>query len=521
MKLKGRAETYLAHLKSLTPGDFAEVKKALVEEFDRVDAEETTPESVAEMNRLADAADDVIAAEATVEEPEPVAASARRRDSVVASMARRRMGEKPFVRPERLPPRTGAVLTASAAMGSLVPGAAIEDRYALAEGMCEQLGRMDRRGPARGVSLVASARWHYPEERQLGDSPGLNSRRLEAACAPQALLATGGICAPVNVDYSVPTWATADRPLRDGLASFQATRGGIRFVQPPDISDLADATGIWTEATDAAPGAETKPVLTVVCGSQEEVLLAAIPTRLKFGNMQGRFAPEQVAANTDLAIAAAARIAENNLLDLIAAQCVKGVANAEIVLGATRDLLMMVDQACAQMRQIHRLPDEQLITGVFPRWVRDLIRVDLTREVGHDNGGEWNVLKLSNEQVAELLRARGVNPIFHLDGQNAEVEGGVSQVFAAPAKGAIKKFPSKLVAYMFPEGQMQFLDGGRLDLGVVRDATLDATNDYETFIETFESIAFRGYANGGLQLVSELCASGGSAGTVSTAGKCA
>jgi len=27
-------------------------------------------------------------------------------------------------------------------------------------------------------------------------------------------------------------------------------------------------------------------------------------------------------------------------------------------------------------------------------------------------------------------------------------------------------------------GTFQFLDGGRLDLGVVRDSTLDATNDY-------------------------------------------
>lgn len=45
---------------------------------------------------------------------------------------------------------------------------------------------------------------------------------------------------------------------------------------------------------------------------------------------------------------------------------------------------------------------------------------------------------------------------------------------------------------LYPEGTYQFLDGGRLDLGVVRDSTLDATNDYETFVETFESVAMRG-----------------------------
>ncbi len=36
---------------------------------------------------------------------------------------------------------------------------------------------------------------------------------------------------------------------------------------------------------------------------------------------------------------------------------------------------------------------------------------------------------------------------------------------------------------LYPEGTFQFLDGGRLDLGVCRDSTLDATNDYESFVE--------------------------------------
>ena len=45
---------------------------------------------------------------------------------------------------------------------------------------------------------------------------------------------------------------------------------------------------------------------------------------------------------------------------------------------------------------------------------------------------------------------------------------------------------------LYVEGSFQFFDGGRLDLGVVRDSLLDATNDYETFVEPFETVAFRG-----------------------------
>lgn len=559
----------LGRLTALTAEELTELRSLIVEEFDRLDAEPTTPENGAIITELAEASDQVLAesgnrdaamaeaeeakesareriaalkgeepeaeetteeekeepaeelpaaeeapAEEEVETPEPVAASA------VARMAGRTPPPSPERETEPQPNRVSLVAT-GALRGLRDPSNPIEDREEFATAMAETLQRLPRHGAPRGDILLASGRWEYPEERRLGGDPEENTRKMEAVTSPEALVATGGICAPGNVDYAVPTWATADRPLRDGLAAFQATRGSVRFVQPPDVSALEAATSIWTAATDAAPGAATKPVLTVACGSTEEVLVDAIPTRVQFGNMQGRFAPEQVAANTDLAIAAAARIAENNLLNKIAEKCVKGVANKEIVLGATRDLLMMIDQVRAQQIQLHRLPDAQVITAIFPRWVKDLIRIDLLREVGHDNSSDWNVLKITDAQVSELLRAHGVNAIFHLDGQSAAVEGGVSQVFAAPVKGTIKAFPTKLVWYAFPEGQMQFLDAGRLDLGVIRDATLDATNDYETFLETFEGIAFRGYANGALQLVAELCASGGSAGTVSTASKCA
>jgi hypothetical protein len=42
---------------------------------------------------------------------------------------------------------------------------------------------------------------------------------------------------------------------------------------------------------------------------------------------------------------------------------------------------------------------------------------------------------------------------------------------------------------MFAEGTFLFLDGGTLDLGVIRDSTLVGTNDYKMFVETFEGVA--------------------------------
>jgi hypothetical protein len=381
------------------------------------------------------------------------------------------------------PTRVKGTLQATSVLREVEPGSPIEDRMVLAKAMGETLGRMPRQGNPIGDILLASARWQYPEERYLTQDAARTGPLMDAVCHPHSLTATGGICLPVNVDYAVPTWATADRPIRDALPAFQASRGGIRYVQPPDIGGLAAATGIWTEATDLAPGAATKPIVSIACGSEQLVYVEAVSTRLGFGNMASRFAPEQVAANTDLAVAAAARVAENNLLNLIAAACVQNVTQGTgggIGLGAARDLLTAVDQACAAYRNAHRIPRSQTLTAIFPDWLRDLIRIDLAREIGHAQTDVWNSLAVTNDQVDELLETRGLNPIWHLDGQPGSVSGGVAQVFAIQTgSGAILTFPSKVVWYLFVEGSIQFLDGGRLDLGVVRDSTLDATNDYE------------------------------------------
>src|SRR5205823_6678537 len=108
------------------------------------------------------------------------------------------------------------------------------------------LERMNRKGPARGPVRLVSVTTPYPTERQLGEDSLENARKIDAVCGPQALVASGGICQPVNVDYSVGVWATAERPLRDGLPAYQAPRGGVRFVPAPDLAEWEAATTVWT-----------------------------------------------------------------------------------------------------------------------------------------------------------------------------------------------------------------------------------------------------------------------------------
>jgi hypothetical protein len=284
---------------------------------------------------------------------------------------------------------------------------------------------------------------------------------------------------------------------------------------------------VWTEAVDANPAGATKPVYEVACGSEQLVYVNAIPTRLQFGNMQGRFAPEQIAANTDLAIAVAARDAELELLTL-AYNSSKQVKPQQF-LGATRDLLSSVNLLIQGYRYSHRIPDTVSFTAVFPAWARGVIRADLSREIAHDNAGSQNVLAITDEQIDEWFAALGVNVTWTLDGLKAGTYGTggsaiTNQFFSVLGTNAPEpQWPAQssdgsfmLSWLLYPEGSLQFLDGGRLDLGVVRDSTLNATNDYETFVETFEGLAMRGLEI--YQVQSTILPNGGSAGTVAVSG---
>jgi len=476
-------------------------------------------------------------ADATAEgQPVPVAAAAVSppRNVRASAMAARRGRAAPSPAPAARIGRPRVV--AAANLRDLVAGQEITDRSVLASAMVEMLTGLDKRDAPSGRHWVARARWDdaYPEERRLGPDPYVNTERINAVCAPQAIAASGGTCLPANVDYSVPTFAVADRPLRDGLPAYQADRGALQYVTPPDIgvpslqstpaSGLGAATAIWTEATDASPGTATKPVYTVTCGSVQEVYVNAIATRLKFGNMMGRFAPEQIAANTDVAVAVAAREAELELLKQMysASKQVKATS----YLGAARDLLAAADLLSTKYRYSHRMSETQALTAVFPFWAKAMIRADLARELAHDNTNGRDVFAIDDALIEGWFAARNINIIWTLDGLPAGTYGTggsalKNQFFPLQGTAAtIAAWPNVTAGVvqvgwlLYAEGSFQFLDGGRLTLGVVRDSTLDATNDYETFVETFEGIAMRGLE--AYQVQSNVKPTGGSAGTVAS-----
>jgi hypothetical protein len=109
----------------------------------------------------------------------------------------------------------------------------------------------------------------------------------------------------------------------------------------------------------------------------------------------------------------------------------------------------------------------------MPAWVKDAMAADLALSMPGDS-----TLNAYGE-IDGYLAARGINVTFTLDGD----------VFGAQGAAVMAEFSDTFVWYIFAEGTFLFLDGGTLDLGIIRDSTLVGTNDYKMFIETFEGIA--------------------------------
>lgn len=363
---------------------------------------------------------------------------------------------------------------------------------------------------------VLTLRTTYPEERRLTDDAQLNRQRIREATSPRAMVAgaqivqaanpravvaAGGLCAPVETLYDIDILGSTSRPVRDALVGFNTTRGGLTYRQQPVFQDSEGATSVWTLADDATIGdpdvadAGPKPCLDVWCPDMDTAYIEAVPFCQTFHNITARFDPESTAANLQAGRIAQARFAENRLMGKIA-QASKTLTSPATVSGS-RDWLVMTDHVIAYWRNRHRLEDAVPARMIGPRWARDLIRADFCRGLASVEEG-FEAMALADAMIAGWFATRGVNIAWHIDGRAAVagaagVVGMPDQFYADVPEGSpVPGFPNSAEWFIFQEGDLLFLDGGTIDLGIVRDSTLNATNEYRQFAETFEGLAKRG-----------------------------
>lgn len=399
-------------------------------------------------------------------------------------------------------------ITAGADIPHVAAGSELPDLKSVASALIARKNGMGRTSGGDGEMFsVATFTTSFPESRYLSRNDiEINRAKIDDVVAP--LTAAGGLAAPVEIRYELFGLGSTDRPVKASLAVFGADRGGIRFVTPPVIGDLTGAVSLWTlqddidAATAGAPD-PVKPCLRVAAGAEVVVYLEAIPLCLTFGNMGARAYPELVERHTELAMVAHARFAETRLLTRIGSLSTSVSAPAK--LGAARDIFAQIDQAAAGYRNRHRIDVNSPLRAIFPEWFKNALRSDLIKQIPGD--GNDDTFGLVDSKISAWFKVRNINVTWAMDGETGQIFGT-----QAGAGAALSAYPGNVIWYLFAEGTFLFLDGGTLDLGLVRDSTLNGTNDYKIFLETFEGVAKVGVES--LRVTSTLTILGASAATV-------
>ncbi len=156
-----------------------------------------------------------------------------------------------------------------------------------------------RRGRVKNgqTAVIASATYEYPDEFILSEDPGageINTEKIQRAlgdkrAVKEALLASGAPCAPFTPLYDLPGVETEARPVRGGLPSFQANRGGVIVGANPVMGDLELAVGVVTAEENAEGGTfAVKSCLVVECPQFESQAVDSIFHCRQYDNLRAR-----------------------------------------------------------------------------------------------------------------------------------------------------------------------------------------------------------------------------------------
>jgi hypothetical protein len=353
---------------------------------------------------------------------------------------------------------------------------------------------------------LARAEWDYPEDRQLTSDADGNAEKIKAVVAASipggygeySLTASGGLCAPLEPIYSMPNFATDAEPVWDALPKFQARRGGVNVPEATVIGDITTAISSISEANDALGGTfATKSCQDLTCPAYTEVAVQILAHCREYGNLNARAWPEKIAHENALTMAALARTSEMFMLERIKALSVNVTSGAE-TLGALVYLVDAIVKSMYGIRSRLRMPSGARFRALLPVVVLDILVLDAIQN-------QFDRYKTRGD-VDAYLRSVGIDPVYYIDGDFA---AGADQVAdAAQAAGALEAFPDTIQWALYPEGAFLGIDMGVLELGIVRDSTLNSTNDFQVFGEKFRNVARIAPAQATYWETTDICANG-------------
>lgn len=380
-------------------------------------------------------------------------------------------------------PRREPVLVASADVPGFTSGGKLEDINALVAAVTARARSLPitKRGDDAPRYTVASLMREHKFNLDFASTPQQVSDVLTAAANPEILLASGGWCSPSEISYDFYNIVCEDGML--DLPTVGINRGGIRFPTSPSFADVTASTALWrwTETQDIAAVTGTAQSGTKTCGRVpcpgfNEERLACDGICLTVGNLTEDAYPEVIANYTRLLFAAHAHKVNRLRINQLQA-----FANTPSVTGtfgtAGEGLVAPVINALALNGQDYRsryaMCRDAVLEVLAPKWLRSAMRSDLRRRTSVG----FEMLAVSDARLMELFDSENVRVQWVSDYQE-RTAGYPGYFVSASTPLAFTSWPTTVEFLMWAPGTVVLGQGMRLDLGIIRDSVLNATNDY-------------------------------------------
>lgn len=486
----------------------AAIKEAFAAEKEETEEPAPDPEPDPEGEEVTEEIEAPVAEpESVEEEPEPVTAAAVE-EAPAAKPA------PPAATPERqikVTQREQLSFVASALLPNAPPGSKLETMEEIVKAqsaLAKALGRPNKSQFGREERYVVASldmSPMFPDDWTLDGDWRSNGEKIASHGSPyfgkkglDAMVAAGNVlCAPLEPLYDSPRLFTDDRPVAGALPSYAVARGGINVPTPTSMGDADGAITVIDQADEELGGTyATKACLDLTCPSFVETAVTTISHCRQYGNLQSMAWPEKIAYENALTMAEWARVAETYLLDRIKALSVNVTSGAETA-SAISYFADFVMKAKFGMRSRLRLPAETRFVVLAPRVLLDIFQVDSAFTV---DGNRF----AGRGEIESFLAGLGVDITWYLDG--ATSDGSIAD--ASQTAAAVDGFPDTIQLAFHVAGTFTRIVMPDLNLGIVRDSTLNSTNEYEIFGEGFENVARIGPAQAAYWETLDVCANG-------------
>lgn len=396
---------------------------------------------------------------------------------------------------------TAWTMTASADINGIPAGANLPDFDALADAVTRRLEPMKRLGPnikqtvpiaslalTRDATLVAASTSDQGIRRLVDNAA--DERRLEGG----SLTAAGVWCAPSETVYDLcPDLATTDGLIN--MPSITVTRGGIRYPQSPDYSEVYATmqAGTWEWDPDSDTN-DPKPCTTIPCPDYDECRLSPYGLCIQTDILVNHAWPELVNDWTQRILTAQRHLVNSRIISKMVAAATPvafaGADGAPYQPGGTPSILDTLELEAVYLRTKHRMRADATLEVVLPSWVRPFLRADLAKRPGVD------LVSVNDSRVDSYFRDRHLAVQYVYDFQDLDV-----------ADGAPASWPTQFSALMYPAGTYVLADQAVIELSGVYDSTQLANNKFTgLFAESAECVIKRCYE--ALYITIDVCADG-------------